>query len=389
MIQDTSIEEPISGLERLINFINEHIPVINDQFTLLGEEITATHLIIPIVFLILLNLFGNLVRSILINKILNHRIEDRKTVLSIGNTAKYTILIIGVTVLLASIGVDSNSNLNQPLFGEEGKKVKVFDLLRLSFLFFLLVYFTRKLKPVFVNQVLSKYSTDIGVSQSIGTIVQYLVIIIGGFFIIQTSGISLGSLNVLAGALGVGIGFGLQNIANNFISGLIILFERPIKVGDRIEVGNIQGDVTKVSARATTVNTNDNISIIVPNSEFISQRVINWSHNDRSIRFHVPVGVSYNEDPATIKKILLDIANKHPDVLKRPAPDVLFVEYGDSSLNFDLLIWTSTYINRPIILKSQLYYEIFEKFKEHNIEIPFPQRDLHLRSGWPAESKGK
>lgn len=389
MIQDTPIEESVSGLERLINFINEHIPVISDQFTLLGEEITATHLIIPIVFLILLNLLGNLVRSILINKILNHRIEDRKTVLSIGNTAKYTILIIGVTLLLASIGVDSNSTLNQPLFGDEGKKVKVFDLLRLSFLFFLLVYFTRKLKPVFVNQVLSKYSTDIGVSQSIGTIVQYLVIIIGGFFIIQTSGISLGSLNVLAGALGVGIGFGLQNIANNFISGLIILFERPIKVGDRIEVGNIQGDVTKVSARATTVNTNDNISIIVPNSEFISQRVINWSHNDRSIRFHVPVGVSYNEDPATIKKILLDIANKHPDVLKRPAPDVLFVEYGDSSLNFDLLIWTSTYINRPIILKSQLYYEIFEKFKEHNIEIPFPQRDLHLRSGWPTESKGK
>ncbi|NVK85113.1 MAG: mechanosensitive ion channel family protein [Cytophagia bacterium] len=256
-------------------------------------------------------------------------------------------------------------------------------------MFFLLIWFTRKLKPVFVNQVLSKYSDDIGVSQSIGTIVQYVFIIVGAFFIIQTSGISLGSLNVLAGALGVGIGFGLQNIANNFISGLIILFERPIKVGDRIEVGSVQGDVTKVSARATTVNTNDNISIIVPNSEFISQRVINWSHNDRSIRFHVPVGVSYNEDPAEIKKILLDVAEKNPEVLKRPAPEVLFVEYGDSSLNFDLMIWTSTYINRPIVLRSQLYYEIFERFKEHGVEIPFPQRDLHLRSGWPPEVKGK
>lgn len=389
MIQDNSTEPPIAALEQLINFINSHIPVLRDKFSLLGEEITATHIIVPIVYLFLLNLLGNLFRSVLINRILKDRIEDRKTILSIGNTTKYTILIIGITLLLASIGVDSNSDLNQPLFGEEGKKVRLFDLIRLSFMFFLLVWFTRKLKPVFVHQVLSKYSSDIGVSQSIGTIVQYLVIIIGGFFIVQASGISLGSLNVLAGALGVGIGFGLQNIANNFISGLIILFERPIKVGDRIEVGSVQGDVTKVSARATTVNTNDNISIIVPNSEFISQRVINWSHNDRSIRFHVPVGVSYNEDPAKIKKILLSVAENHSDVLKKPAPEVLFVEYGDSSLNFDLMIWTSTYINRPIVLKSQLYYEIFEKFKEHNVEIPFPQRDLHLRSGWPPETKAK
>lgn len=389
MIQDNSGEPPLAALERLIDFINSNVPVLSDEFSLLGEEITVTHLIVPVLYLFLLNLFGNLCRSILINKILNHRIDDRKTVLSIGNTTKYTILLVGMAVLLASIGVDSNSNWNKTIFGKDENQVKLFTLVRFAFLFTLLVYFTGKLKSIFVKQVLSKYSTDIGVSQSIGTIIQYVVIIIGAFVIIQNVGINLGSLNVLAGALGVGIGFGLQNIANNFISGLIILFERPIKVGDRIEVGNVQGDVTKVSARATTVNTNDNISIIVPNSEFINQRVINWSHNDRSIRFHVPVGVSYNEDPAMIKKILLDVAEKNADVLKRPAPDVLFVEYGDNSLNFDLMIWTSTYINRPVVLKSQLYYEIFERFKEHGVEIPFPQRDLHLRSGWPPEAKSK
>jgi small-conductance mechanosensitive channel len=156
-------------------------------------------------------------------------------------------------------------------------------------------------------------------------------------------------------------------------------------VGDRIEVGDISGDVVKVAARATTVNTNDNISIIIPNSEFISQKVINWSHNDRSIRFHVPVGVSYNEDPAQINKILMDIANNHPDVLKSPAPEVLFIEYGDSSLNFDLMVWTSTFITRPVILKSQLYYLIFEKFKQYGVEIPFPQRDIHIRSGYKPD----
>lgn len=389
MIQNDPGAPPIAALEELIDYINTQVPVLGEEFSLLGEQLTITHIIIPILYLFLLNLFGNLCRSILINKILGHRIEDRKTVLSIGNTTKYTILIIGVTVLLASIGIDSDSSWNRTIFGKEENEVKLFDLTRFIFLFTLLVYFTSKLKTVFVKQVLSKYSNDIGVSQSIGTIIQYVIIIIGAFIIIQNVGINLGSLNVLAGALGVGIGFGLQNIANNFISGLIILFERPIKVGDRIEVGSVQGDVTKVSARATTVNTNDNISIIVPNSEFINQRVINWSHNDRSIRYHVPVGVSYNEDPEVIKKILLEVAENNKDVLKRPKPDVLFTEYGDSSLNFDLMVWTSTYISKPIILRSQLYYAIFEKFKEHNIEIPFPQRDLHIRSGFPGTEKPK
>ncbi|WP_348655487.1 mechanosensitive ion channel domain-containing protein [uncultured Roseivirga sp.] len=389
MMQASATEESVSALNRLVQFINKHVPFLDQSFSFVGEELTITHVIVPILFLIILNLFGNISRALLINRVLNRYIDDRKTILSIGNTTKYTILIIGVTVLLSSIGISSNSDLNVPLFGEEEKKVKLFDILRISFLFFLLIFVTKKLKIVFVHQIMSKYSNDIGVSQSIGTIAQYLAIIVGGFIIIQTSGISLGSLNVLAGALGVGIGFGLQNIANNFISGLIILFERPIKVGDRIEVGNVAGDVVKVSSRATTVNTNDNISVIVPNSEFINQRVINWSHNDRSIRFHVPVGVSYNEDPAKIKKILLDVAAGHPDVLKKPAPDVLFLEYADSSLNFDLMIWTSTYINRPKVLISQLYFEIFEKFKEHGVEIPFPQRDLHIRSGWPSDAKDR
>ncbi|OEK03794.1 mechanosensitive ion channel protein MscS [Roseivirga sp. 4D4] len=258
---------------------------------------------------------------------------------------------------------------------------------RLAFFMTLLVFLSGKLKSIFVKQILSKYSDDIGVSQSIGTIIQYFIIIVGAFVVIQNSGINLGSLNVLAGALGVGIGFGLQNIANNFISGLIILFERPIKVGDRIEVGSVTGDVVKISSRASTVNTNDNISIIIPNSDLINKQVINWSHNDRRIRYHVPVGVSYKEDPAIIKKVLLEVADANKDVLKRPAPDVLFVGYGDSSIDFDLLIWTSSYIDKPIILKSQLYYEIFEKFKEHGIEIPYPQRDLHLKSGWTNTDK--
>ena len=244
-----------------------------------------------------------------------------------------------------------------------------------------LFYLSGRFNKLLVNKILIRYRLDIGVRQSIGTITHYVVVVLGLFIIFDTAGIRLSAITVLFGALGVGIGFGLQNIFNNFISGLIILFERPIKVGDRIEVGEVNGDVVDISARSTTVITNDNISIIIPNSEFISNRVINWSHNDRKIRFRFPVGVSYNEDPNRVRKILLEVLDKNEGVLKHPPPDVWFDEFGDSSLNFKLMVWTMKYVQRPEHLKSQLYYEIFAKFKQNNIEIPFPQRDLHVRSG--------
>lgn len=367
---------------RLIQYINSNVQFLGEKITILGISFTATEIIIPVVFLILLNLFGNLVRATLINRILGRHIHDRKTILSIGNTTKYTILIIGIAVLLAATGLDESDQLNRVLINDAEDPFKVFDLLRLVFFLVLLVFFSGKFKTVFVKQILSKYSEDRGVSQSIGTIIQYVVILLGSLIIVQNSNINLGSLNVLAGALGVGIGFGLQNIANNFISGLIILFERPIKVGDRIDVGALSGDVVKISSRATTVNTNDNISYIIPNSDVINKQVVNWSHNDRNVRFRIPVGVSYKEDPAIIKEILLNVASEHSGVLAKPEPDLLFVEYGDSSLNFELVVWTNKFIDKPKILRSELYYRIFEKFKEQNIEIPYPQRDLHLKSGF-------
>ena len=273
-------------------------------------------------------------------------------------------------------------------FAIGGHPFDLVDIISLLVSIYLLIYVSGKFRKLLVNNVLTRYNLDIGIRQSIGTIVRYLVLVLGFTVIVQSAGIDLSSLTVLAGALGVGLGFGLQNIANNFISGLIILFERPIKVGDRIEVGGVNGDVVNISARATTVITNDNISIIVPNSEFISSQVINWSHNDRRVRFRYSVGVSYDEDPEQVKELLMEVMDEHPGVLKNPAPDVWFTEFGDSSLNFNLMIWTSMYVQRPDDLRSQLYYLVFKKFKEHGVEIPFPQRDLHIRSGdLPVELK--
>ena len=271
---------------------------------------------------------------------------------------------------------------NYELFhlGDSQFTTKTFLLLVLSL--FLLFYISSKIRKILVNKVFPRYDLDIGVSQSIATIVRYLLIIVGLIIIFQTTGIDLSALGLLVGALGVGIGFGLQNITNNFISGIIILFERPIKVGDRIELDNLAGNIVEISARATTIITNDNIAVIVPNSDFINSRVINWSHNNKNVRLNFPVGVSYNEDPARIRKLLLEVVAENHGVLITPQPYVLFEAYGDSSLNFILQVWTSTYTDRPNILKSELYYEIFTKFKENNVEIPFPQRDIHLKSGF-------
>ena len=283
---------------------------------------------------------------------------------------------------VSSLWSDFSDLLAIPLFslGNTSVTVSLIFYLFISVLF--LVIISRKLRNVLINRVLGKYGLEYGTRKSIGTIFYYILIILGFFIIIQATGIDLTGLSLVAGALGVGIGFGLQNVTNNFISGIIILFERPIKEGDRIEVGTVRGDVVKISARSTTIQTNDNISIIVPNSEFINSRVINWSHNDRNVRFQFPVGVAYKEDPKLIRRLLTEVAHENNGVLKKPSPEVLFDEFGDSSLNFKLAVWTSDYIDKPKILKSQLYFAIFKKFRENHIEIPFPQRDLNLKSGF-------
>ncbi|MDO9551863.1 mechanosensitive ion channel family protein [Rhodonellum sp.] len=274
-----------------------------------------------------------------------------------------------------------NDFMNLRLFSMGESNLTLGLLLTLVFSIVFLFVVSEWVKKILVTKILVKYNIGPGTRQSVATIVKYILIIAGLFSILQTNGIDLSAFGILAGAVGVGIGFGLQNITNNFISGLIILFEQPIKVGDRIEVGDISGDVILISARSTTIVTNDNISVIIPNSQFIDSQVINWSHNDSKIRFNFPVGVSYKENPAKIKEILIEVANRHDGILKSPKPDVLFDEFGDNSLNFFLRVWTSEFTSKPKVLKSQLYYEIFRRFSEEGVEIPFPQRDIHIVSG--------
>ena len=269
--------------------------------------------------------------------------------------------------------------LDIPLMKLGKADITVWSVLLFLFLTILLFYSTAKFKNWIVERLLSRSKVDVGIRHTIAAIARYVFLIVGFAVILQTAGIDLSALTILIGSLSIGIGLGLQGITNNFVSGLILLFERPIRVGDRIEFKNLNGDVTKISARATTIITNDNISVIVPNSELTSTAIINWSIPNRQVRCNFPVGVSYDSDPQQVRTVLIDVANQHPGILKDPAPDVLFDNFGESSLNFILRVWTITYVAKPGVLRSELYYSISNKFKDNGIEIPFPQRDIRIR----------
>lgn len=270
--------------------------------------------------------------------------------------------------------------LNTPLVKTGSTQLTLWSILYLIVLFFLLLFVAKKIRFWLANRILVRSNLDPGVRESVGSIARYLIIVIGFFVILQTAGIDLTALSILAGAVGIGVGFGLQNIANNFISGVIILFERPIKAGDRIEVGEVEGEVISIGARATTVVTNDNISVIVPNSSFISQDVVNWSYTDRKVRFKIGLSVAYGSDPRLVERLLLEVARENPDVLGEPEPGVRFLHFGDNGLQFELRAWSTSLLHKKGKLISDLNFGIHEKFLAHGIEFPFPQRDIHVRT---------
>lgn len=239
---------------------------------------------------------------------------------------------------------------------------------------------TRIATRVFRMQVLDKTSLAEGHKFALQRFAAYFIFGLGCLTAIHALGIDVSSVAVFGGALGIGLGLGFQTIVKNFASGLILLIERPVKVGDRVQVDDLLGDITHIGSRATWIRTNENVVMIIPNSEFIEGRVTNWTANDRNVRISVPLGVSYGSDPEQVRSVLLRVALEHVDVLNEPPSDVIFGGFGDSSLDFELRVWTTRQVTTPKIIASDLYFRIFAAFKDEGIEIPFPQRDLHLRS---------
>ena len=222
---------------------------------------------------------------------------------------------------------------------------------------------------------------------TVGRIVHYLLLVVAFLVALELIGVPASRFAVFAGAIGVGLGFGMQAIFNNFISGLILLFDRSLKVGDFVELeSGVHGEVSDINIRATRITTNDNIEILVPNSEFVSGRVVNWTHNDVSRRMRIPFGVAYGSDKETVKAAALEAARAVPFTLAQDGPrrpQVWLTEFGDSSLNFDLVVWlTAEATKRPSAVKAAYNWELETALAKHGLEIPFPQRDLHLRSAF-------
>ena len=247
------------------------------------------------------------------------------------------------------------------------------------FVFLALLFGTRMVQRVLSEKILPKTRLDMSVRHSLIQLLGYLGLIISMMAGISAVGFDLTNLALIAGALSVGIGFGLQSIVSNFVSGLILLFERPIKVGDWVMLNSGEGFVKKISVRATEIETLDKTSIIVPNSELISSSVKNWTYKDRIGRVSITVGVTYDCNPHQVREILLECAKEHPSVLSHPAASVLFKDFGDSALIFDLRVFVRN-IRERYDISTDLRFMIWDRLKEEGIEIPFPQRDLHIRS---------
>ncbi|MEB3355273.1 MAG: mechanosensitive ion channel domain-containing protein [Synechococcales bacterium] len=266
-----------------------------------------------------------------------------------------------------------------PVFPLGNNTYSITDVVILLAAFLGVLIASRMMANLLRSRVLEFAGISSGSQEAIAALTRYTLVALGTVVVLQVWGLDLSSLTIIASALGVGIGFGLQNIARDFGSGLVLLFERPVQVGDFIEVGDFMGTVDRIGARSTTVKTLAQVSVIVPNSYFLENQVINWSHDNPLSRISIPVGVAYSANPNQVRDILLQAGRDHSRVVKMPQPQVFFKGFGDSSIDFELLVWIME-PNRQPMIKSELYFAIFDLFHQHGIEIPFPQRDLHLRT---------
>lgn len=298
------------------------------------------------------------------------------------NTAKTLAFIYWFFSLTVSFQINRLIFSNFFDFLEVERNFGLVKITYASVLSFLLIIFitmvlTRIVKYL-VERLLRNSGLPRGIPSAIAVTLSYLIVAAGFFLALSIAGIDLGKFGFIAGALGVGIGFGLQNIVNNFISGLILIYERPLQIGDTIEVENLLGKVNRIGVRSSNVRTFDGAEVVVPNGNLISNQVINWTLSDSIRRIELKVGAAYGSDPNQVIKLLATVAQSNPVVLQEPMPLALFDGFGDSSLNFRLLFWVA--YDQSLVTKSEIAVGVYNIFKEHGIEIPFPQVDVNMKN---------
>ncbi len=274
--------------------------------------------------------------------------------------------------------------LGIPLFHLGDAAITTFALIKLA-VFVLVAFWISKIARAAMRRMMSARSTQQATIYTLDRLLAYTIVTIGVFVGLSALGIDFTTFAVVAGALGVGIGLGLQPLIANFVSGVILLLDRSIKVSDYIELeSGVMGQVKTINMRTTMITTNDNVDILIPNSEFTTGRVVNWTLGEEATRLHIPFGVAYGTDKEVVRAAALEAAERVPsDMAYLPdrKPQVWFVAFGDSSLDFELLIWLGpSNLRRPTAVKAAYLWEIHSALERHGIEVPFPQRDLHLKS---------
>jgi len=274
--------------------------------------------------------------------------------------------------------------LSRPLFKLGSAPISTSSLIKLA-AFLLVAFWASKVARLALKRVLARRHLAQATLYALDRLLNYTILTIGTLIGLSAVGIDFTTFAVLAGALGVGIGFGLQPLVANFVSGIILLLDRSIKIADFIELeSGLTGQVKIISMRATTITTNDNVDILIPNSEFVTGRVVNWTLYEEGMRLHIPFGVAYGSDKELVKTAALEAAESVPKEFAYHAgrkPQVWFVEFGESSLNFELLVWLGPQnVRRPSAVKAAYLWEIHSALERHGVEVPFPQRDLHLKS---------
>ena len=280
------------------------------------------------------------------------------------------------------------SSLREGLFDRSlpvgSRSYSLLGLLTLVAVLLAMVIVASALTNLMRSRVLRATGISLAAQEAIAVLSKYTLLLLGTVVVLQLWGIDLSSIALIASGLGIGVGLGLQGLVKDFVSGLVLVFERPVQVGDFVDFGEVKGTVARIGSRSTEIRTLDSVSIIVPNSRFLESEVINWSHGNPVSRIRLPVGVAYSADPQAVRAALLEACQSNQEILTAPAPQVFFLGFGDNAFNFQLLVWIAQ-PSRQLVIKSDLYFAIEACLRQHGIEIPFPQRDLHIRSDLPLE----
>lgn len=279
----------------------------------------------------------------------------------------------------AAVARTARMAITAPLFGVDGRSYSALDLLAIPILLGLLWWIVGAAARFAHARLPGPSGLERGAQQTFATLGRLVLTAVGALIVLQAWGFDIRGLAIAASVLGVGIGFGLQHLANNLVSGLVIGLERPVKPGDYISIGALRGTVERIGARSVELVTRDRVSILIPNARLLGEEIVNWSHGDPTCRIQVPVGVAYGSDVRAVRAALLEAAARHPGVLADPRPTVEFRAFGDSALQFELEVWTRDPRAQHELI-SDLNYRIDAAFRRHGVSVPFPQRDLHLRS---------